>query len=96
MTESVNVSTFLILSSVRSYFCDLEMVNIAVVLWFILSAIPLFLPDPSITDPIHTDTHSVYERISLQKLPFVHRAVNVTSDSNGCNFAVLQSDPKTR
>lgn len=78
-------------------FVILEIVNIAVALWFILSAIPLFLLlDPSITDPIHTDTHSVYERISLQKLPFVHRAVNVTSDPNGCNFAVLQSDPKTR
>nr|DBA26453.1 TPA: hypothetical protein GDO54_010709 [Pyxicephalus adspersus] len=50
--------------------------------------------DPSITDSIHSDTHSVYERVSLQKLPFVHRAVSVTSDSNGCNFAVLQSDPK--
>lgn len=50
--------------------------------------------DSSIADPIHSDTHSVYERISLQKLPFVHRAVSVTSDSNGCNFAVLQSDPK--
>ncbi|XP_073482960.1 inhibitor of Bruton tyrosine kinase [Aquarana catesbeiana] len=51
--------------------------------------------DPSITDPIHSDSNSVYERISLQKLPFVHRAVSVTSDPNGCNFAVLQSDPKT-
>ncbi|XP_068137640.1 inhibitor of Bruton tyrosine kinase isoform X2 [Hyperolius riggenbachi] len=51
--------------------------------------------DLSITDPIHSDIHSVYERISLQKLPFVHRAVSITSDNNGCNFAVLQSDPKT-
>ncbi|XP_075454064.1 inhibitor of Bruton tyrosine kinase isoform X4 [Ascaphus truei] len=44
----------------------------------------------------HCDTHSVYERICLQKLCFVHRAVSVTTDPNGCNFAVLQSDPKTR
>ncbi|KAM9317281.1 inhibitor of Bruton tyrosine kinase [Gastrophryne carolinensis] len=51
--------------------------------------------DISIADPIHSEMHSVYERISLQRLPFVHRAVSVTSDPNGCNFAVLQSDPKT-
>ncbi|KAM4772213.1 inhibitor of Bruton tyrosine kinase [Rhinophrynus dorsalis] len=50
----------------------------------------------SISDSsFHCDTHSVYERISLQKLSFVHRAVSVTTDPNGCNFAVLQSDPKT-
>uniref|UniRef100_A0A8C0GH88 Inhibitor of Bruton tyrosine kinase n=1 Tax=Chelonoidis abingdonii TaxID=106734 RepID=A0A8C0GH88_CHEAB len=44
----------------------------------------------------HYDTNSVYERIRLEKLAFVHRAVSVTTDPNGCNFAVLQSDPKTR
>ncbi|KAM4694566.1 inhibitor of Bruton tyrosine kinase [Discoglossus pictus] len=50
----------------------------------------------SISDSsFHCDTHSVYERIFLQKLSFVHRAVSVTTDRNGCNFAVLQSDPKT-
>ncbi|MEE6476398.1 hypothetical protein FKM82_011060 [Ascaphus truei] len=50
----------------------------------------------SISDStFHCDTHSVYERICLQKLCFVHRAVSVTTDPNGCNFAVLQSDPKT-
>ncbi|XP_075058792.1 inhibitor of Bruton tyrosine kinase [Mixophyes fleayi] len=49
----------------------------------------------SISDSVHSDMHSVYERICLQKLPFVHRAVSVTTDPNGCNFAVLQSDPKT-
>nr|XP_006115955.1 inhibitor of Bruton tyrosine kinase isoform X1 [Pelodiscus sinensis] len=43
----------------------------------------------------HCDTNSVYERIRLEKLAFVHRAVSVTTDPNGCNFAVLQSDPKT-
>lgn len=43
----------------------------------------------------HYDTNSVYERIRLEKLAFVHRAVSVTTDPNGCNFAVLQSDPKT-
>ncbi|NXW56600.1 IBTK kinase, partial [Eurystomus gularis] len=40
------------------------------------------------------DTNSVYERIRLQKLTFVHRAVSIATDPNGCNFAVLQSDPK--
>uniref|UniRef100_A0A6J0TZD0 Inhibitor of Bruton tyrosine kinase isoform X1 n=1 Tax=Pogona vitticeps TaxID=103695 RepID=A0A6J0TZD0_9SAUR len=41
------------------------------------------------------DTNSAYERIQLEKLAFVHRAVSVTTDPSGCNFAVLQSDPKT-
>ncbi|XP_053918216.1 inhibitor of Bruton tyrosine kinase isoform X2 [Cuculus canorus] len=41
------------------------------------------------------DTNSVYERIQLKKLTFVHRAVSIATDPNGCNFAVLQSDPKT-
>ncbi|NXY72667.1 IBTK kinase, partial [Glareola pratincola] len=41
------------------------------------------------------DTNSVYERIRLQKLTFVHRAVSIATDPNGYNFAVLQSDPKT-
>ncbi|NXF38840.1 IBTK kinase, partial [Nyctibius bracteatus] len=41
------------------------------------------------------DSNSVYERIQLQKLTFVHRAVSIATDPNGCNFAVLQSDPKT-
>ncbi|KAM8810243.1 IBTK kinase, partial [Eudromia elegans] len=41
------------------------------------------------------DTNGVYERIRLQKLAFVHRAVSIATDPNGCNFAVLQSDPKT-
>ncbi|XP_069830794.1 inhibitor of Bruton tyrosine kinase isoform X2 [Dendropsophus ebraccatus] len=49
----------------------------------------------SISDSNHCDTSSVYERISLQKISFVHRAISVTTDPNGCNFAVLQSDPKT-
>lgn len=38
---------------------------------------------------------TVYERIRLEKLPFVHRAVSVTMDSKGRNFGVLQVDPKT-
>ncbi|XP_059124290.1 inhibitor of Bruton tyrosine kinase [Peromyscus eremicus] len=42
-----------------------------------------------------SDTNSVYERIRLEKLPFAHRAVSVSTDASGCNFAVLQSDPKT-
>ncbi|KAE8603105.1 hypothetical protein XENTR_v10014218 [Xenopus tropicalis] len=43
----------------------------------------------------HFDPQNLFERINLQKLPFVHRAVSVATDPSGCNFAVLQSDPKT-
>lgn len=46
-------------------------------------------------DSVNSETPSVYERICLQKLPIVHRAISVATDPNGCNFAVLQSDPKT-
>ncbi|KFO30398.1 Inhibitor of Bruton tyrosine kinase [Fukomys damarensis] len=42
-----------------------------------------------------SDTNSVYERIRLEKLTFAHRAVSVSMDPSGCNFAILQSDPKT-
>uniref|UniRef100_A0A4W3IF26 Inhibitor of Bruton tyrosine kinase n=1 Tax=Callorhinchus milii TaxID=7868 RepID=A0A4W3IF26_CALMI len=49
--------------------------------------------DQSVTS---TDvSSSLYERIKLEKLSSVHRAVLITMDSNGRNFAVLQSDPKT-
>ncbi|XP_070788984.1 inhibitor of Bruton tyrosine kinase isoform X6 [Pituophis catenifer annectens] len=41
------------------------------------------------------DANNTYERIQLEKLAFVHRAVSITTDPNGYNFAVLQSDPKT-
>ncbi|XP_060061411.1 inhibitor of Bruton tyrosine kinase isoform X1 [Erinaceus europaeus] len=41
------------------------------------------------------DINSVYERIRLEKLTFAHRAVSVSTDPSGCNFAILQSDPKT-
>uniref|UniRef100_A0A8C1LC62 Inhibitor of Bruton agammaglobulinemia tyrosine kinase n=1 Tax=Cyprinus carpio TaxID=7962 RepID=A0A8C1LC62_CYPCA len=44
----------------------------------------------------HSDGGGVYERIRLEKLPYVHRAVSITMDSKGRNFGVLQSDPKTR
>ncbi|XP_076006412.1 inhibitor of Bruton tyrosine kinase isoform X2 [Genypterus blacodes] len=43
----------------------------------------------------HSDAGTVYERIRLEKLPNVHRAISVTMDSKGRNFGVLQSDPKT-
>uniref|UniRef100_A0A8C5CVI0 Inhibitor of Bruton tyrosine kinase n=1 Tax=Gadus morhua TaxID=8049 RepID=A0A8C5CVI0_GADMO len=43
----------------------------------------------------HSSAATVYERIRLEKLPYVHRAVGITSDSKGSNFGVLQSDPKT-
>lgn len=42
-----------------------------------------------------SDANNVYERIRLEKLTFVHRAVSVSTDPSGCNFAILQSDPKT-
>uniref|UniRef100_A0A8C1NXU1 Inhibitor of Bruton agammaglobulinemia tyrosine kinase n=1 Tax=Cyprinus carpio TaxID=7962 RepID=A0A8C1NXU1_CYPCA len=44
----------------------------------------------------HPDGGGVYERIRLEKLPYVHRAVSITMDSKGRNFGVLQADPKTR
>ncbi|KAL6108805.1 ibtk [Pungitius sinensis] len=43
----------------------------------------------------HTDAGTMYERIRLEKLPNVHRAVSITMDSKGRNFGALQSDPKT-
>uniref|UniRef100_A0A1A7WGB9 Inhibitor of Bruton agammaglobulinemia tyrosine kinase n=1 Tax=Iconisemion striatum TaxID=60296 RepID=A0A1A7WGB9_9TELE len=43
----------------------------------------------------HSDVSTPYERIRLEKLPFVHRAVSITMDSKGRNFGVLQADPKT-
>ncbi|KAM7420261.1 hypothetical protein PAMA_014796 [Pampus argenteus] len=43
----------------------------------------------------HSDAGTVYERIRLEKLPYVHRAVSITMDSKGRNFGVLQADPKT-
>ncbi|XP_027963891.1 inhibitor of Bruton tyrosine kinase isoform X3 [Eumetopias jubatus] len=42
-----------------------------------------------------SDINSVYERIRLEKLTFAHRAVSISTDPSGCNFAILQSDPKT-
>ncbi|XP_074539760.1 inhibitor of Bruton tyrosine kinase isoform X2 [Halichoeres trimaculatus] len=42
-----------------------------------------------------SDAGIFYERIRLEKLPYVHRAVSITMDSKGRNFGVLQSDPKT-
>uniref|UniRef100_A0A8C5E334 BTB domain-containing protein n=1 Tax=Gouania willdenowi TaxID=441366 RepID=A0A8C5E334_GOUWI len=43
----------------------------------------------------HADVGTVYERIRLEKLLSVHRAVSITMDSKGRNFGVLQVDPKT-
>ncbi|XP_068425701.1 inhibitor of Bruton tyrosine kinase [Clinocottus analis] len=43
----------------------------------------------------HSDAGTMYERIRLEKLPYVHRAVSITMDSKGRNFGALQSDPKT-
>lgn len=44
----------------------------------------------------HSDAGTVFERIRLEKLPHVHRAIGVTMDSKGRNFGVLQSDPKAK
>lgn len=44
----------------------------------------------------HFDAGTLHERICLERLPFVHRAVSITMDSKGRNFGVLQADPKTR
>ncbi|XP_073702952.1 inhibitor of Bruton tyrosine kinase isoform X2 [Garra rufa] len=43
----------------------------------------------------HSDGGCVYERIRLEKVSHVHRAVSITMDSKGRNFGVLQADPKT-
>ncbi|KAG7250843.1 hypothetical protein CRUP_015101, partial [Coryphaenoides rupestris] len=43
----------------------------------------------------HSSAATVYERVRLAKIPHVHRAVGITTDSKGRNFGVLQSDPKT-
>ncbi|XP_071061913.1 inhibitor of Bruton tyrosine kinase isoform X3 [Pseudochaenichthys georgianus] len=43
----------------------------------------------------HSDAGTWFERIRLEKLPYVHRAVSITMDSKGRNFGMLQSDPKT-
>ncbi|XP_036394726.1 inhibitor of Bruton tyrosine kinase isoform X1 [Megalops cyprinoides] len=43
----------------------------------------------------HSEVSGAYERIRLERLPYVHRAVSITMDSKGRNFGVLQSDPKT-
>lgn len=63
---------------------------------FFLTELVSGLQHPSCDVSCEHDTTSVYERIRLQKLTFVHRAVSIATDPSGCNFAVLQSDPKTR
>ncbi|XP_077454563.1 inhibitor of Bruton tyrosine kinase isoform X2 [Stigmatopora argus] len=43
----------------------------------------------------HSDAGTIIERIRLEKLTHIHRAVSITMDSNGRNFGLLQVDPKT-
>ncbi|XP_019711856.1 inhibitor of Bruton tyrosine kinase isoform X1 [Hippocampus comes] len=43
----------------------------------------------------HSNVATMFERIRLERLPYVHRAVSITMDSNGRNFGLLQVDPKT-
>uniref|UniRef100_A0A3P8VHU0 Inhibitor of Bruton tyrosine kinase n=1 Tax=Cynoglossus semilaevis TaxID=244447 RepID=A0A3P8VHU0_CYNSE len=49
----------------------------------------------NVENPSHSDGVTQYERIRLEKLASIHRAVSITVDSKGLNFGVLQSDPKT-
>uniref|UniRef100_A0A673VL06 Inhibitor of Bruton tyrosine kinase n=1 Tax=Salmo trutta TaxID=8032 RepID=A0A673VL06_SALTR len=56
---------------------------------------PLCALDGSVEVCGYPEGGTVYERIRLEKLPYVHRAVSITMDSKGRNFGVLQSDPKT-
>ncbi|XP_061919582.1 inhibitor of Bruton tyrosine kinase-like [Entelurus aequoreus] len=42
----------------------------------------------------HSDVRTMFQRIRLEKLPYIHRAVSITMDSNGRNFGLLQVDPK--
>ncbi|KAM9187597.1 LOW QUALITY PROTEIN: inhibitor of Bruton tyrosine kinase-like [Dugong dugon] len=42
-----------------------------------------------------SEVNSVYERIRLERLTFAHRAVSLSTDPSGCNFAILLPDPKT-
>lgn len=53
-------------------------------------------PEVSVEVCGHSDAGTVYERIRLERLPYVHRAVSITMDSKGRNFGVLQSDPKAK
>ncbi|XP_023668890.2 inhibitor of Bruton tyrosine kinase isoform X1 [Paramormyrops kingsleyae] len=46
-------------------------------------------------EPGQSEAGGAYERIRLERIPFTHRAVSITMDMKGRNFAVLQSDPKT-
>lgn len=56
----------------------------------------LIFPEVSVEVSGPSDAGTMYERIRLEKLPFVHRAVSITMDSKGRNFGVLQADPRTR
>ncbi|XP_054637532.1 inhibitor of Bruton tyrosine kinase isoform X1 [Dunckerocampus dactyliophorus] len=42
----------------------------------------------------HSDVGTMFERIRLEKVPYIHRAVSITMDSSGRNFGLLQVDPK--
>ncbi|XP_061677249.1 inhibitor of Bruton tyrosine kinase isoform X2 [Syngnathoides biaculeatus] len=42
-----------------------------------------------------SDIGPLFERIRLEKLPYIHRAVSITMDPSGRNFGLLQVDPKT-
>ncbi|XP_077018441.1 inhibitor of Bruton tyrosine kinase isoform X2 [Tamandua tetradactyla] len=53
------------------------------------------LHNPSPDVSCVSEINSTYERIRLEKLTFAHRSVSVSTDPSGCNFAILQSDPKT-
>uniref|UniRef100_H0WAX0 Inhibitor of Bruton tyrosine kinase n=1 Tax=Cavia porcellus TaxID=10141 RepID=H0WAX0_CAVPO len=82
---------FCLLSASSEYICYKVLINGI----FFLSDILSNLHNSSSDVSCVSDTNSVYERIRLEKLTFAHRAVSVSTDPSGCNFAILQSDPKT-
>ncbi|XP_038047379.1 inhibitor of Bruton tyrosine kinase-like [Patiria miniata] len=57
---------------------------------------PAFPPPPRDTTQSKdwSCDHEEMDRVSLNRLPVIHRAIRVACGPNGLNFAVLQADPK--
>lgn len=94
-----DISIFLIVflfSLLLNHFKSFSKASINGSLFFFLAEILSNLHNSSSDVSCVSDINSVYERIRLEKLTFAHRAVSVSTDPSGCNFAILQSDPKTR
>lgn len=86
------VFLFWLLSNPVNYFSK-DLIN---AIFFFLTEILSSIHNSSSDLSCTSDTNTVYERIRLEKITFAHRAVSVSTDPSGCNFAILQSDPKTR